>query len=161
MKKTVKKSAALPLGPDYDAERDTIAPAVNLAGFVPRFESGKDELFIQMYKILESVNKGEVVDINEFSYVLESLEKELSILNFFKHQYGYESSLKRKLLFLDSRLTKTEIKICELLKSGLTCKDVARIMNLSTRTIETHRLNIRRKLKLKNKTNLDLFIINL
>lgn len=47
--------------------------------------------------------------------------------------------------------TPTEIQIANLIKEGNTTKWIAELMNLSTRTIEFHRDNIRRKLGIKNK----------
>ena len=49
------------------------------------------------------------------------------------------------------KLTPREIGICDLIKSGLESKDISQFLNVSTRTIETHRKNIRKKLRLHNK----------
>ncbi len=48
-------------------------------------------------------------------------------------------------------LTPGEIQIANMVKQGLTTKEMARLLNLSARTIESHRDNIRRKLGIKNK----------
>lgn len=48
-----------------------------------------------------------------------------------------------------TRLSTREIEIIVLVKSGKTNKDLADIYNISTRTIEAHRLNIMRKLGVK------------
>ncbi len=45
-------------------------------------------------------------------------------------------------------LTATELKICSLLRTGLNSQDVANVLFLSKRTVENHRYNIHRKLKL-------------
>ena len=49
------------------------------------------------------------------------------------------------------RLTPSEIQIASMIKQGLSNKEIAKILNSSKRTIETHRANIRKKLNLKNK----------
>ncbi len=50
-----------------------------------------------------------------------------------------------------TRLTPREIQVADLIKIGKTSKEIAELLNLSTRAIEFHRENIRAKLGLKNK----------
>jgi DNA-binding CsgD family transcriptional regulator len=50
-----------------------------------------------------------------------------------------------------TRLTPREIQVADLIKIGKTTKEIAEVLNLSTRAIEFHRENIRAKLGLKNK----------
>ena len=48
-------------------------------------------------------------------------------------------------------LTPTEIQTANLVKQGKTSKEIAKLVNLSARTIEFHRDNIRKKMGIKNK----------
>jgi len=48
-------------------------------------------------------------------------------------------------------LTPTELQIANMIKDGRKTKDMARLMNLSPRTIESHRESIRRKIGIKNR----------
>ena len=48
-------------------------------------------------------------------------------------------------------LTPTEIRIANLIRHGSKTKEIAEIMNVSPKTIETHRRNIRRKIGLEGK----------
>lgn len=53
-----------------------------------------------------------------------------------------------------SRLTGSESQLLWLLAAGQSNKECARILNISVRTVETHRLNFRRKLGLTSRVKL-------
>jgi FixJ family two-component response regulator len=68
-----------------------------------------------------------------------------------------EESLKRialaeaePLTQLAGSLTPTELRICRLIRREMTSKEIAQAEGISPETVETHRRNIRRKLKLAN-----------
>lgn len=69
------------------------------------------------------------------------------------------SSFGRKISQTTLRLTSREIEICNMVKNGLTSKDIARALNVSIHTINSHRNNIRRKVNINNeKVNLVAFL---
>ncbi|MCQ9208903.1 MAG: helix-turn-helix transcriptional regulator, partial [Omnitrophica bacterium] len=49
------------------------------------------------------------------------------------------------------KLTPREIEICNMIKDGLTSKDISNLLNISYQTIDQHRKHIRSKLKISNK----------
>ena len=77
-----------------------------------------------------------------------------------------EESLKRialaeaePLTQLAGSLTPTEMRICRLIRKEMTSKEIAQAEGISPETVETHRRNIRRKLKLSNEqVNLTVYL---
>lgn len=83
-----------------------------------------------------------------------------------KSHIGYIDLLKKSLLNMTSplinnlsqsltRLTPTEIQICNMIKNGFTSKEIAELRHLSPSTVHRHRENIRKKLKITG-TNINL-----
>ena len=55
-----------------------------------------------------------------------------------------------------------EIQIANLVKEGKTNKEIAEMLNLSVRSVEFHRDNIRKKMKLDHrKANLRVYLLSL
>jgi PAS domain S-box-containing protein len=72
------------------------------------------------------------------------------------------SSFSRDLHFKYLNLTQAELHIASLIREGKTSKEIAELMNLSSRTIESHRKNIRRKMGLiEVKANLRATLLSL
>jgi len=69
------------------------------------------------------------------------------------------SPFSKSLSSIFHNLTCTEIEVANFIREGKTTKQIAAILNISTDTIDTHRHNIRRKLKLnRTKTNLRSYL---
>lgn len=61
---------------------------------------------------------------------------------------GLFGSDDRRLVEISGRLSPREAEICELVRNGLTTKEIAAFLNISRTTVERHRNTVRRKLKL-------------
>ncbi|MDP8236504.1 MAG: PAS domain S-box protein, partial [Candidatus Erginobacter occultus] len=75
---------------------------------------------------------------------------------------GMASSFGRKISQNNLKLTPREIDICNMIKNGLSSKEIAGLLYLSLKTINRHRQNIRRKCNIRNqKINLATFFQSL
>jgi DNA-binding CsgD family transcriptional regulator len=58
-----------------------------------------------------------------------------------------------------TRLSQRELEICNMIKNGLSSKDIASILNISVHTVNNHRVNIRKKMEINNNSqNLFAFL---
>ncbi len=84
----------------------------------------------------------------------------LSILNSNLNEITSPFTRKMSLKYLN--LTPKESQIVNLIKHGKTTKQIAKLMNASPRTIDTHRKNIRKKIGLRGqKSNLRSYLLSL
>jgi ATP/maltotriose-dependent transcriptional regulator MalT len=103
----------------------------------------------------EKKRLGDQVQINADRFVIPLVEQLRSVAPAGLHQYldaikdnlgeltlPFGQSISRPLL----RLSKREIEVCNAIRQGMSCKEVADLMSISVRTVETHRNRIRRKL---------------
>ncbi len=83
-------------------------------------------------------NKGSDLD-KEYLDLLEENIKQLTS--------SFGTRISRSL----SRLTPRENEICNMIRNGLSSKEIAKLLNLSYRSVETYRNHIRKKLGITNK----------
>ncbi|MCF8273609.1 MAG: helix-turn-helix transcriptional regulator [Flavobacteriaceae bacterium] len=80
----------------------------------------------------------------------------------FEHNFNqvheeFFNSLKHK----HSNLTPKDLKICAYIKMNLSNKEIAPLMNVSIRGLETHRYRLKKKLDLENDISVTSYLINL
>jgi len=105
-----------------------------------------------------------VINVNEFLLpILKKLKlkgapaKYINLIQ--RHLEELTSSFGRKITEKSIKLTSREIEICNMVKGGLTSKEIAELLNISQQTVDKHRKNIRHKLNLSKKgVNLSSFL---
>jgi PAS domain S-box-containing protein len=89
------------------------------------------------------------------SPILEKLKTDRSTAKYVgllrHHVEELTSSLSGKLMDAGTKLTAREVEVCNMIKGGLSNKDISHLLSISVQTVEGHRKNIRKKLGLKNK----------
>lgn len=76
---------------------------------------------------------------------------------FHKVHHEFYSNLLRKF----PELTLTETKVCSLIRIGLSSKEIAGVLCISQRTVESHRMRVHRKMELPSGSSLTKFIARL
>ena len=95
----------------------------------------------EMIEAIIEVNNGNIYVCNEIKNILSE-----QLLN--------EDSIDRDI----STISEREMQIIKSLKDGLSSKEIAAELNISLKTVEVHRYNILKKLKLKNTVSLINYI---
>ena len=67
------------------------------------------------------------------------------------HINDLTSSFGSEIIKKSMKLTTKEIEVCNMVKAGLSNKDISRLQNISQKTVEGHRKSIRQKLELTGK----------
>jgi DNA-binding CsgD family transcriptional regulator len=82
--------------------------------------------------------------------IIKSIENNLRQIN---------SPFAHRILSIYSKLTPAEIQVANLIKNGHSSKEIASLLNLSAKTVYTHRRNIRKKSGITNqKINLQTIL---
>jgi len=98
-----------------------------------------DNVNILLLPILERIkNSASQLDATYLKLLEDNLKRLSS---------DFGSAISRKAF----KLTPREIEICNMVRSGSTTKEIARYLNISCRTVDTHRNSIRKKLEIANK----------
>jgi tetratricopeptide (TPR) repeat protein/DNA-binding CsgD family transcriptional regulator len=121
----------------------------------------KQELITELKKNIERIEKQWTESSTEITSALSSLATAIDRTahtsdrewETFREQFeGMSDEFITRMATMFPLLTPAELKVCALLRLQLSSKDVARILHLTERTIEKHRLSIRKKIR-AGKTN--------
>ena len=94
------------------------------------------------------LSKEEIISILEATKTVTANKETINSLIFFYATLDLENQKNIE------KLTKRELQILHFIGHGKSSKDIAKKLNLSTSTIETHRKNIRKKIDLVGKGKL-------
>ena len=120
-------------------------------------------------KIKKELNKlstefnDEIIN-NHISRLIRRVDKELDTEQqwevFEKHFENVHEEFLKRLKAAYPDLTPREMKLCAYLRLNISSKEIAALMNISTRGVEISRYRLRKKLQLSHDTNLTDFIIS-
>ncbi len=115
---------------------------------------------IQLIELIKSISKdSKSLDNDEFIFVLNSLKCICVNKPFIENLIQSLKVLNQSKIHHKENLTKREKQVLLLIGEGLKNNHIAIELNLSKSTIETHRKNIRKKLKLNGNDNLFAFAL--
>ncbi len=130
---------------------------IALKNILKRFEDEKNQ---SKENIANNIEKNIMPIISEMknskSHCPELIRQlEISVSNI-------NSNFYKKLAKFNMNLSPTEVKVCQMIKSGYQGKEIAEMLGLSFATVETHKKNIRKKLDLTGKpVNLKVYLNDL
>jgi len=119
---------------------------VALRAVLARIEEEKKEIYID---VQENVDKILLPILHELAFHLPKTKRQYAEIlrsNLEDITSPFVSDLSKNHL----SLTSTEVNICNMIRSGLQTKEIARTRGVSAGTINRHREHIRRKLKITN-----------
>jgi hypothetical protein len=130
---------------------------IALKNILTRFENerktGKENIANNIEKNIMPVINDMKVSKSFKPELLKQLEVSVNNLN---------SSFYKKLSKFNLNLSPSEIKICQMINAGYQGKEIAEILKISYSTVETHKKNIRKKLKITGMSvNLKVYLDDL
>lgn len=133
--------------------------AMNLGKKMESLSKLKEDLI--NYKAITDPDKKH----REFQKIIKVLDSELNDDHaweqFARHFDDVHANYLRKLKEHHPQLTGTDLKLAAFLKLNLTTKEIAQLLNISIRGVETSRYRLRKKLGLANEINLPDYLTQL
>ncbi|MEA1874315.1 MAG: response regulator transcription factor [Bacteroidota bacterium] len=117
---------------------------VGANGYILKNTSGEE-----MHKAIKMVNEGKPYFANEVTNV---------IMNSYLHPE--KKSTKTNKISMETELTKRETDVLKLITDELTNKEIGKQLNISSRTVDTHRRNLLQKIGAKNSIGLIRYAYN-
>lgn len=100
-------------------------------------------------------------EVTTLSSTLEALVRDSAKLATTESDGLLERNFKGALLAINPQFTSSELRVCSLIRDDKSSLQIAHLLGVSVRTIDTHRSRIRKKLGLDNAENLRSFLLRL
>jgi DNA-binding CsgD family transcriptional regulator len=125
----------------------------------------KSKILTQLKEELKSIKKDKnpVAIQNAINTVIKRIDKNIDSENqwevFERHFEDVHEAFLKRLKENYPDLTPRELKLCAYLRLNISSKEIAELMNISVRGVETGRYRLRKKLNLRQDSNLTEFIL--
>ena|SRR5690554_1658909 len=132
-----------------------------------RYLLSKNEILTKLQKeistIKEKSSKYPIKNLRSMEGIIsEGLETQTQEwMNALKNLKLSEQGYFKKLLNKYPNLTTNDLRLCSYLKMNFSTKEIARLLNNSTRAVEISRYRLRKKLNLSHDENLTEFLISI
>jgi len=125
--------------------------------------ANKNEVFENLRRMAEQVRINGSKDENEkIKEIIREINRQTDVENqweqFRVHFESIHKSFFVKLREANSSLTQTDLQLCAYIKLNMGTKEVARLMNITPESVNTHRYRLRKKMNLSGQETLDEFI---
>lgn len=109
--------------------------------------------------LLKAENIG---DIKSILKIVDSTIENEEDWNFFEKAFNHaDKDFFRKVKDLHPSLTANDLKLCVYLRLNMSSKEIAPLLNISSRSVEIKRYRLRKKLEISREINLNDYFINL
>ncbi len=118
------------------------------------------QIEVEKRRIKDDIETNVTVVVSPILEKLKMGKDSLKYVNLLQHHIErLTSSFSSEITRSSLKLTPREIEVCNMVKGGLTSKDISNLLSISHRTVEKHRRNIRKKIGISNKDiNLTSFL---
>ncbi|NCU32272.1 MAG: hypothetical protein EOM23_04925, partial [Candidatus Moranbacteria bacterium] len=128
--------------------------------------ANKNDTLIKLKKLAEKLNDNTVgKGKNELREMISEIDRQSDMEDqwdqFKLHFESIHKSFFNKLKASCSGLTRNDMQLCAYIKLNMSTKEIARLMNISPESVNTHRYRMRKKFNLTEKNTLDDYIHSL
>lgn len=125
--------------------------------------ANKNEAFENLRKMAEQLSTNHSGEENrKIREMIREINRQTDVESqweqFRLHFESIHKSFFEKLRETNSSLTQTDLQLCAYIKLNMGTKEIARLMNISPESVNTHRYRLRKKLELAGEETLDDFV---